>query len=51
MHLFYLIVFYFIKTSEKYQLAKKEGNIYGVYLQNTKIVYGCIKNDLNEEEI
>lgn len=51
MHLFYLIVFYFIKTSEKYQLAKKEGNIYGVYLQNTKIVYGCIKNDLDEEEI
>lgn len=51
MHLFYLIVFYFIKTSEKYQLAKKEGDIYGVYLQNTKIVYGCIKNDLNEEEI
>ena len=44
MHLFFLIVFYFIKTSEKYQKAVNEGRVYGVYLQNSKIVYGCIKN-------
>lgn len=43
MHLFFLIVFYFVKISEKYQKAVNEGRVYGVYLQNSKIVYGCIK--------
>lgn len=48
MHLFYLIVFYFVKASDKYQKAVNEGKIYGVYLHNTKIVYGCIKKDLEK---
>lgn len=48
MHLFYLIVFYFVKASDEYQEAVNEGKIYGVYLHNTKIVYGCIKKDLEK---
>lgn len=51
MYLFYLIVFYFIKTSDKYQLAKKRGNIYGVYIENSRIIYGHIKNDFNERNL
>ncbi|MDB7984037.1 O-antigen ligase family protein [Faecalicoccus pleomorphus] len=50
IHLFYLIVFYFIKISGKYKKSTKEGKIYGVYLQNTKIIYNCIKMDLEKEE-
>lgn len=46
MHLFFLIALYFIKTSDKYKKAVNEGNIYGVYIQDTKVVYGCIKKDI-----
>ena len=35
MHLFYLIIFYFIKTSNKYKTTREEGNIYSVYLQDS----------------
>lgn len=50
MYLLYLIVFYFIKTSEKYKRNKTEGNVYGVYMKNGSVICGKIKKKATGED-
>lgn len=44
--MFYLIIFYFIKSSEKYKQMAKEGNVYGVYFSRGEIHYNIIKRGI-----
>ena len=44
--LFYLFIFYFIKTSSRYKRSAKERKVYGVYFKGFKMHYNIIKREL-----
>ena len=44
--LFYLYLFYFIKSSKRYQNAVSRGKVFGVYLNRGKLHYNVIKQEL-----
>ena len=47
MVLYYLFLFYFIKTSNVYQQSVKQGNVYGLFLKRGLIYYNVIKKENN----
>lgn len=48
LYLYFMIMIYFIKSSEKYKKERKTGNIYGIYFKSGKLKYGLIKSNKNE---
>lgn len=48
LYLYFMIMIYFIKDSEQYQIAKQRGNIYGIYFKAGRLKYGLIKRKLKK---
>jgi hypothetical protein len=49
MHLFFFVIYYFIKISDKYENAIASKKVYGIYYSSGKLIFGCIKKDNNSE--
>lgn len=48
LYLYFMIMIYFIKNSQRYRQERQTGNIYGIYLKAGRLNYGLIKSNKNE---